>query len=123
MNLINCKNVNVHPYVLKNLFINILIANFKKAEYNGNLSVLQLLKEFDEDDIISAIKSIYYNGEFISVPESGGDSLIIRYLEFGGENVKASNLVSQSVMELKNSLGVNVYGNGVDRTKQIEQYF
>ena len=123
MDLINCKNVNVHPYILRNLFVNNLIANFKKAEFNGSLPVIQLLKEFNESDIINAIKSIYYNGEFISVPETGGDSLIIRYLEFGGENVKASNIVSQSVEELKRSLGVNVYGNGVDRTKQIEQYF
>lgn len=120
MDLINCKNVNVHPYILRNLFVNNLIANFKKAEFNGSLPIIQLLKEFNESDIINAIKSIYYNGEFISVPETGGDSLIIRYLEFGGENVKASNIVSQSVEELKRSLGVNVYGNGVDRTKQIE---
>ena len=120
MNLINCKNINVHPYIVRNLFVNNLIANFKKAEYEGSLPIMQLLGEFSENDIMNAIKSIYYNGEFISVPETGGDSLIIRYLEFGGENVKASNIVSQSVEELKRSLGVNVYGNGVDRTKQIE---
>lgn len=120
MNLINCKNINVHPYIVRNLFVNNLIANFKKAEYERSLPIMQLLEEFSENDIMNAIKSIYYNGEFVAVPETTGDSLIVRYLEFGGENVKASNLVSSTVEELKSELGVKVYGNGIDRTKQIE---
>ena len=109
MKLIKCDDVNVHPMVLRNLIVTSLLRNLASMDLNYNKCIKDLESVFSLDDIRDAIKSIYYDGFYINTPEGQG-SVILRYLEFGGENVKASNLISSTIKEIKKELGVGSVG-------------
>ena len=60
--------------------------------YSETKSIIELKKMFTEDEINETISNIYYSGGYI---ETSGDDKIIRFLEYGGPNIKALNIISK----------------------------
>lgn len=110
MKLLDCRLINSHPDVIRNIFVSALLRNYMNADLNDNKPIKDLKKMFSDLDIKNSIKSIFYDGRFISTPEDN-NGLILRYLEYGGEGIKASNLISNTLFEIKKELGVDEFGD------------
>lgn len=57
-------------------------------------AMTQVLKEYNMNDIKQAINSVYVAGNYICIPNSGKDNMILRLLQYGGPGVKALNLLT-----------------------------
>lgn len=72
------------------------------AEQNTNLGLKQLLEQVSLDDILEAISLIQYDGISLTIQDNTKYSKILRYLEYGGQGVRPSNLISRTLKELSN---------------------
>lgn len=61
----------------------------KKHDYKA------LLNLYSEEEIYNAISSIFISGKSVYAPISGKNGIILRYLEYGGKDVKANKLLSK----------------------------
>lgn len=54
----------------------------------------KILTEFSEEDILSSVNGLYLSGAYIRL-SSTKDGKLLRYLNFGGPNLKATNVLSR----------------------------
>lgn len=63
---------------------------------NNDLSVAQLLSLYDLKDVMNALDTIKTDSNNnIYVDDQSNESIILRYLEYGGEGVKSPHLFSE----------------------------
>ncbi len=85
-----------------NLFKKLLYNNYYKLKENDSELNLIISGIFSDEDIIDAIKDISLDRHRnIYVDSHIRSDLIIRYLEYGGEGLRAPHLVSNTVKQLK----------------------
>lgn len=78
---------NYYIYLCENKIVSLL--------KDKSIGLSQLLQIYDLNDIKSALQSINIDkNNNLYIPDQSNESKIIRYLEFGGENVKATHLFS-----------------------------
>lgn len=61
-------------------------------KYSNTKPIIELKKMFTDEEIEETISNIRYSGNYIF---SVGDDKILRYLEYGGPNIKALNIISK----------------------------
>lgn len=63
---------------------------------NQELGMQQILQMYSIDDINNSLDSIRLNQEGdLYIPEQEDSSVVLRYLEYGGENVRALHLFTK----------------------------
>lgn len=101
MIILDNKSNTMNIMVLKKLVQILIYKEFEKAKSGDAINIRQILELYSESDIRNAIEDIYVNGNRLEIPEKGKSSEILRYLEFGGEDVRSLRLISRSVKKLK----------------------
>lgn len=97
MIITNCNNFIQGAYTVRKIYINICRTQLYKLQATHNVGLMQLTKLYDISDIVSAFYSIVINSNgYIEVPEHTKAAKILRYLEYGGENVKPTHLLTDS---------------------------
>lgn len=102
MKLIDCKNFNNNIIEIKNIYISMCDLCLTTLYKNKNLGLLQFQDEFNLsfEETRQLIQEVYVdNGRYLSIPD---DNIKLRYLEFGGENIKPTHLFSKSIKLLYN---------------------
>ena len=92
---------NIDMINLRKFFVSILDKEYRKEVYGGSISVMQVSQLYSESEIYDAIHSIYINGNNLEIPERGRNSEIMRYLEFGGEEVRPMHLITKSIKQIR----------------------
>lgn len=103
MKLINCKDFNKSTGTIRNIYISICDTLLYKFDNNNLLGLRQLQEKFNlsVDDIRRLIRNIILSEDgFLNTPENNKDSILLRYLEYGGEKVRPIHLLSLSKKEL-----------------------
>jgi hypothetical protein len=74
-----------------------VLATYEKLKLSNDKSINKIIELFGNDKIIKAINNMRINYlSQIVIDEHTEDSLIARYLEFGGQDIKAIHLFSRS---------------------------
>lgn len=64
--------------------------------YKNTEAMIEIKKEFNDDNFRNALSQIYIDGDYICYNAS---NRLLRLLEFGGPNIKALNILSRVVHE------------------------
>lgn len=106
MILFKSNNLDIGARQLRQLTINLLNYNIRKLEKDNSLGLKQLKNIYSISDIINTFNtiSIDSNGNIL-IPENNSSNHILRYLEYGGEGVRATHLLSSVKRDLFNIFG------------------
>ena len=94
MILMNCNQFLQGAGSIREIFIQMCDAQLIKLMKDNSLGLLQILEKYDISDIKRAFRQIYVNGNYLAAPERTETSKILRYLEYGGENIRPTHLLS-----------------------------
>ena len=95
MILLNCKDFRQGASSVRNIFINMCEKQLIKLQKDNSLGLKQLLELYSLEDIEQAFNQIYVNKDRqLVIPEQSISSYILRYLEYGGEGVRPTHLLS-----------------------------
>lgn len=96
-------NSMMNPNTFKDYYIYMCEQNLIKMIKDKSIGLSQLLKIYDLNDIKLALNDIKINKHNdIYIEDQLPSSKIIRYLEYGGENVKPTHLFSNMNKSIKN---------------------
>ena len=86
---------------IRETFIQLCNKELIKLRKNNSLALMQISNKYDLDEIKEAFNNIQVDiyGNLI-VPEHTNTSVILRYLEYGGEGVRASHLLTNVTNEI-----------------------
>ena len=101
MILIRCNKFLQGANSIREYYIKMCEYQLAKLQKDNSLGLLQLLDKYDLEDIKRAFRFIYVNGSCLSIPERTEASRILRYLEFGGEDVRPTHLLSTVSNKIK----------------------
>lgn len=107
MKLINCRDFNKSAGTIRNMYVSICDTYLEKMNRNQSLGLKQIQEKFDLslEDIKRLIRTITLSSDgFLHTPEIGKYSMILRYLEYGGQEIKPIHLLSISKKVLYNYL-------------------
>lgn len=103
MILLNCNKFIQGAYSIREIFIQLCDSRLTRFQKDNNLGLQQILDYYSLSDIKRAFRNISVNEYgYLYVPNKTSSELILRYLEYGGENVRATHLLSQTVNEINN---------------------
>ena len=82
---------------IREIFIQICNMELLELYKNKSLGLSQMLDKYSESDIRDAFKSIYVDKDYyLSIPEHSNSDVLLRFLEFGGEGIKPTHLLSKA---------------------------
>lgn len=105
MKLIDCKDFNDNINGIKNIFISFCYLCLTNMHKQNHLGLRQFQEEFNLsfEEVEQLIQEIYIdNRRYLSIPDN---NIKLRYLEFGGENIKSTHLFSKAKKLLYNTIG------------------
>ena len=95
MILLNANNFYQSPRVILNMYKNLLDIRYNTLRTSKNETILSLLRIFTHQEIEKAIEDIFLDkNNNIIIDSQSKSSVILRYLEYGGENVRSLFLLS-----------------------------
>ena len=95
---------------LKMFILSIIDRELKnKSKTKNSRSLKALIDLFGLKNIHKAIDSIYGLGGSIYVPTKGKLGTILRYLEFGGEGIGQTKIISEAVSTLNKKIGGDIH--------------
>jgi hypothetical protein len=104
----NCNNFLQGALSAKEMFIILSNAQLIKLHNEGSLGLSQLEKLYSLSEIKQSFNSIRLDNKgYLYIPEHTKQSKILRYLEYGGENIPPTHLISDVVTKVFNSLNMN----------------
>lgn len=105
MIIFNCRNFIQGAYSIRDLYIQGCLVELQYEYSNMIPGLVGLLKRYSLDDVKRSIYSINIdsNGNLV-VPENCEYSRILRLLEFGGEGIRPTHILSLSKNRLINAL-------------------
>lgn len=71
---------------------------------SGTKTIKQLIKMYGEDNVFKAYICIYLNGSYICFNESSTLGTILRYMQYGGPNMPALNILSSTSNKIGGSM-------------------
>ena len=93
---IKIENDYLNRSVIKDIFIYTLKYNIK-----NNLNKLtDILKYYSLDDLLDATSKFQYDGVYLYIQDNTKEEYLLRYLEYGGQRVKPSFIISGTLKEL-----------------------
>lgn len=97
MILMNCHKYKVEPSTLREIYIKCCNMCLLDLQVRESLGLKQLLKLYDISDIKRAFNSISIdNFGHLYIPEQSYQNTLLRYLEFGGQGVRPTHLLSNA---------------------------
>lgn len=107
MIIFNCNSFLHGAYSIREMFIHLCNAKLIKLQKDKSLGLIQLLDKYSLQDIKSSFKDIYINENgYLCTPEQSKSSYILRYLEYGGEDVRSTHLISSVKNDLYNLFSI-----------------
>ena len=103
MKLIDCKDFDKSAGTIRNIYISICRTYLSKLDKHQSLGLKQLQDKLDLslDDISDLLNTIILSEDgFLNTPENNRNSMILRYLEYGGQDVRPIHLLSLSKKRL-----------------------
>lgn len=94
MIILNCNGLPLGDTVIRDNFIKMCDLELTRLQKDNNLGLMQLSQIFDLNEIKEAFRDCYIANGILQTPENTRSSLILRYLEFGGESTKPTHLLS-----------------------------
>lgn len=112
MKVISCVDIPIKTErlaeYLKMLILDLLDDGLKhKSNLQSSLETLIAL--FGLKDIHKAINSIYGKRGSLYIPTKGKSGMILRYLEYGGEGIRQTKIISTAVKQLNSKIGGNLH--------------
>lgn len=112
MKVIDCSMIpvpaNKIASYLKMMILSIMDRNLKENNKNAK-SLKALVNMFGLRDIHRAIDCISGKGTSIYVPTKSKSGLILRYLEYGGEGIGQTKIISEAVNILNKKIGGDIH--------------
>ena len=107
MFIINCKDFLQGANSIREIFIQLCDGELIRLQKDNSLGLHQVLNKFDISDIKRAFRNITINeyGSLV-VPDNTEAEFILRYLEYGGEDVRPTHLISSAKTQLVNTLSL-----------------
>ena len=104
--MILMKKVDTHlsPRLLKTYYKMIFKDLFNRSMKHNRKATKQLLNAFTLEEIYNSVESIYLRNRNLYAPDKGHNGLVLRYCEFGGQDVDALHLLSDTARELEKRL-------------------
>lgn len=103
MIIVNCRNFLQGAISIRSLYINICNYELNNLVDSNSLGLFQILDKYNINEIKEAINSITISNNYLIVPEQTKASVILRYLEYGGEDIKAIHFLSKAKSKLYNT--------------------
>lgn len=101
MRLLNLNKYMTGFRSVKEIYKHLVLMEIEKLKASNDLSLKQFFNLYTEEDLRKALDSIQYDGKgFMLVQEHTKNNLILRYLEFGGESVKPTHILSKAKLAL-----------------------
>lgn len=92
---------------MKDIFIQLCDKKLIELQKDNNLGLQQLSNIVPLSDIKRAFRNITVNDRgYLCIPENTQADLILRYLEYGGENSRATHLLSLVVKDIKDLFAI-----------------
>ena len=107
MKLINCNDFNINPNIVIETYISIFKIYLDKLYRNNSKSLQYILDKFNLniDDLKELVNDITLSSDgFLNLQDNSRDFLLLRYLEYGGQNVKSMHILSNSKKMLYKTL-------------------
>lgn len=107
--------INLNKYLtgfrsIKEIYKHLVLMEIEKQRADNNIALQQFFTIYTEEDLRKALDAIQYEGRgFLVIQEHTRENQILRYLEFGGESVKPTHILSKAKFAL------NKYFNMEDR--------
>ena len=102
MRMINCNDFSQGADTLKLLYINLCDMYLEQLNQNKSLALNQFLTKYNINETRQAFRNIILdNNNFLCFPD---DNIILRYLEYGGEDIRPTHLLSLAKNKLYQSL-------------------
>ena len=112
MKVIDCSRFPVRAEriaVYLKMFILSIIDRELKSNTRNSKSLKSLIDLFGIKNIHKAVDTITGSNGSIYVPTKGKYGLIIRYLEYGGEGIGQTKIISEAVNTLNKKIGGDIH--------------
>ena len=112
MKVIDCSRFPVPADKIANylkMFILSIIDKELRSDTKRSSSLKSLVNLFSIKKIHEAIDSIYGSNGMIYVPTKGKYGLVLRYLEYGGEGIGQTKIISEAVNTLNKKIGGDIH--------------
>ena len=88
MIILNCNSL-IHPSEsIRQSFINLCNIELYRLQNDNSLGLSQLIDKYSLNDIKSSFEDCYILNGILQIPEGTTSSIILRYLECGGEGIR-----------------------------------
>lgn len=94
MIILNCNGLPLGDSVLRDNFIKLCDLELTRLQKDNNLGLMQLSQIYSLKEIKNAFRESYIANGILQTPENTKSSHILRYLEYGGEDVRPTHLLS-----------------------------
>jgi len=101
--LIDCKDFDNSAGTIRNMYISICDTYLSKLDKHQSLGLKQIQDKFNLslDDLRRLIRTIVLSEDgFLNTPENNRNSMLLRYLEYGGQDIRPIHLLSLSKKRL-----------------------
>lgn len=103
MRLINLSRYLTGFRSIKEIYKHLVLMEIEKQKADNSIALQQFFTIYTEDDLRKALDAIQYEGRgFLVVQEHTRENQILRYLEFGGESVEPTHILSKAKLALNN---------------------
>lgn len=103
MILLDCSRFNKLPLEIKPLYLNFISIQLTNKLKHRDLAFSQVLDNYSINQIKEAFNSVYIDKDYIITQPGTIQDKIIRLLEFGGQNTKASHFVTYARLLFENT--------------------
>lgn len=103
MKLIDCKDFDKSAGTIRNIYISICSTFLLKLDEHQSLGLKQIQDKFNLslEDIRRLLNTIVLSKDgFLNTPENNRNSILLRYLEYGGQDIRPIHLLSLSKKKL-----------------------
>lgn len=107
MILFNCNSFLQGAYSIREQFINLCNIELLNLQKRDSLGLNQLLEKYDISDIRLAFRQINVDKDgYLIIPEQTKSSIILRFLEYGGDDIRPTHLISTVKRDLYNNFAI-----------------
>lgn len=97
MKILDCSDFKQNPNTIKSIFSHFLMTELTSIRKQNSLGLIQILRKYSFRDINDALRNIKINDDGdLEIQDNTRYCTILKFLEYGGEGVRALNLLSKA---------------------------
>ena len=108
MKVLVCNDCPISAKVVKTIYIGTIKNMLLKHHLKRDLATIQLFDTFSQELVFEALDRAYVVQNRIYIPTQGEYGKILRYLEYGGQGVRATKLLSIVARTLNKKIGGDI---------------